>query len=284
MAQFVTPKAVLTYDSSTVYSNEELFSISETLSLDVYTQVTKYKTGDMITYIIFIKNSDPTTDIYDLRVSSNMGAYSFSDTTLKPLVWDNKKIRIYTSYGRYHIFDVRENPFTISPLNLLADSTMKILYHTFVNHYAPLAPDAQIENIFTLSDKDNNVLDTESNIITCDTSTNLKIYQNMDDYTILPEKQMKFYFTIVNSGAAADRNANVVFKDYFPPDFNIIYVKFNNTDWSNYYHYHYNKSSGFFITADSQITVDAAEYKQDPDTGIWTIAPQKSTLEICGYL
>ena len=46
--------------------------------------------------------------------------------------------------------------------------------------------------------------------------------------------------------------------------------------------YTYDEATGSFVTLPSEITVPAATYTQDPDTGAWVITPGVTTLVVTG--
>ena len=48
--------------------------------------------------------------------------------------------------------------------------------------------------------------------------------------------------------------------------------------------YTYNETTGEFATVQSRITVPAATYEQDAETGAWIITPGVSTLVITGSI
>ena len=61
-------------------------------------------------------------------------------------------------------------------------------------------------------------------------------------------------------------------------------VTFNGASWTQGTQYTYNEATGLFTTADAAVTVPAASYVQDTDTGAWTTTPGVSTLTVSGTL
>lgn len=82
--------------------------------------------------------------------------------------------------------------------------------------------------------------------------------------------------TVAAAGTAA------VITDDFDPILKNLTVSFNGTAWTEGVDYTYDETTGSFVTIAGNVTVPAAEYAQNPVTGIWITNPGISTLIVTG--
>ena len=73
-------------------------------------------------------------------------------------------------------------------------------------------------------------------------------------------------------------------EDTFDPLLSDLVVSFNGAAWTEPANYTYNDATGEFATVAGQITVPAATYTQDPDTGVQIVTPGVSTLTVTGTI
>ena len=70
--------------------------------------------------------------------------------------------------------------------------------------------------------------------------------------------------------------------DQFNPILSDLTVTFNGTAWAEGTQYTYDQTTGLFTTNAGEITVPAATFTQNADTGAWSVIPGTSTLVITG--
>ncbi|MEI3380621.1 MAG: hypothetical protein V8R43_03170 [Dorea sp.] len=93
MAQF-TNQAQLRYGNSVTNSNIAVGEILEVLSISKTAVKNTYHPGGTVTYIISIINSG-ATPITGLTLTDDLGAYSFSTTSLTPLTYLENTVKYY---------------------------------------------------------------------------------------------------------------------------------------------------------------------------------------------
>ena len=76
----------------------------------------------------------------------------------------------------------------------------------------------------------------------------------------------------------------MIVTDQFDPILSNLAVSFNGTALSSPAGYTYNEATGTFATVAGQVTVPAASFVQDAETGVWSISPGVSTLVITGTI
>ena len=77
---------------------------------------------------------------------------------------------------------------------------------------------------------------------------------------------------------------SVVVTDVFNPVLEGISVALNGDAWAEGTNYTYDEASGLFATVEGQITVPAATYTRDPETGAVVINPGVSILTVTGMV
>ena len=103
--------------------------------------------------------------------------------------------------------------------------------------------------------------------------------------TVAENGLLTYTFIIENSGnAEADATADAVVTDLFDPVLSNIEVTLNGVALSEPSGYTYDEASGLFRTVEGVITVPAASYTQNPDTGMWEINPGVAVLTVSGNL
>ena len=74
----------------------------------------------------------------------------------------------------------------------------------------------------------------------------------------------------------------MIVTDTFNPILNPISVTYNGATWTEGVNYTYSETTGEFATLPGQITVPAATYTQDPESGIITETPGFAIITVTG--
>lgn len=281
MAQF-TNQAQLRYGNSVTNSNIAVGEILEVLSVTKTAVRSTYNQNDAITYLISIVNSG-TLPVTGLTLSDDLGAYTFGSCTLTPLTY-------LSNTAKYYINGVLQStpvitagpPLTISGLNVPAGGNLLIVYDAAVTQYAPLASDSTIENTVTVNGTGITAI-TASETVTAASTPLLTITKSISPVPVTENGTLTYTFLIQNDGnVAADTSASVVVTDTFDPILSNLSVTFNNAALTLNEDYTYDQTTGVFSTIAGKITVPAATYTQNTQTGEWLITPGVSTLKITG--
>lgn len=281
MAQF-TNQAQLRYGNSVTNSNIAVGEILEVLSVTKTAVRSTYNQNDAITYLISIVNSG-TTPVTALTLSDDLGAYNFGTGTLTPLTY-------LADTAKYYVNGILQTapavtagpPLTISGLNVPAGGNLLIVYDAAMNQFAPLSADSTIENTVTVNGTGITAI-TAQETITAAATPLLTITKSISPVPVTENGTLTYTFLIQNDGNTAAAAADsLVVTDTFNPILSNLSVTFNNTALTLNDDYTYNETTGEFATVAGRITVPAASYMQDPNTGEWLITPGTSTLKITG--
>ena len=285
MAQY-TNQAQLSYKNTVLNSNVAVGEILEVLSASKTAVRDRYSRNDDVTYVISIVNSG-TTAFTGLTVSDNLGAYEFNGGTLYPLEYAEGSVRVYIN-GVLQTAPptvTSLQPLVFSGLSLPANSNMTIIYEAVTTRFAPLSAAGTITNTATISGDGAGSPVTATATVTAKAEPDLTINKSIEPVVVTENGTVTYTFTIQNYGNTATAAAdNVSVTDTFAPVLSNLSVAFNGTAWTEGTEYTYNAGTGLFTTVPGQITIPAATYAQDAETGIWSITPGTGILTVRGTL
>ena len=113
----------------------------------------------------------------------------------------------------------------------------------------------------------------------------LSITKSVSPVPVTECGRLTYTFVIQNTGnVPADPTTEVIVTDTFDPILRDLTVTFNGTAWTDPTNYTYDETTGAFATVLGEVTVLAATYTQDPETGEWTTSPGVSTLIVTGTI
>ena len=285
MAQY-TNQAQLSYKNTVLNSNVAVGEILEVLSASKTAVRDRYSRNDDVTYVISIVNSG-TTAFTGLTVSDNLGAYEFNGGTLYPLEYAEGSVRVYIN-GVLQTSPptvTSLQPLVFSGLSLPANSNMTIIYEAVTTRFAPLSAAGTITNTATISGDGAGSPVTATATVTAKAEPDLTINKSIEPAVVTENGTVTYTFTIQNYGNTATAAAdNVSVTDTFDPVLSNLSVAFNGTAWTEGTEYTYTAGTGLFTTVPGQITIPAATYAQDAETGIWSITPGTGILTVRGTL
>lgn len=283
MAQFYN-QATLSYNDNVINSNIVSGEIVEVLSATKTAILDSYTVGDEITYVISIVNSGETA-VTGLTITDNLGEYTFGAGTLVPLTYVDGSVRYFSNGVLQPAPAVTaESPLTIDGVTVPAGGNVLVIYKATVNSFAPLDVEGTVTNSAVISGGGTTPI-TVSSTISAAPGLNLTITKAVTPEVVAVNGQLTYTFTIQNTGSVPATAAdNLVVTDIFDPILDITSVTFNGEAWTEPADYTYNELTGLFTSAAGQITVPAATYTQDPNTGAWVINPGVSVLRVTGTI
>lgn len=283
MAQF-TNQAQLSYNGGVVNSNVAVGELLEVVSATKTAVMDDYTRGDEVTYVISGINSGATA-VTGLTITDDLGTYTFGDGVRTPLSYVNGSVRLFINgvLTPAPTVTVEDNAVAFGGITLPANSNLILIYEAAVNLYAPLDIGASIVNTATVTGSGIPTPVTVSETVTPEETPNLTITKSIEPVPVAENGTLTYRFIIQNHGnTPAVATDNVVLTDTFDPILTGLTVTLDGVALTEGAGYTYDETTGAFATTQSQITVPAATFSQDPDTGVWVVTPGVSTLVVTG--
>ena len=284
MASFFN-QATLSYNGISTNSNITVGELVEVLSMTKTAIADTYTDGDNVVYVINIVNSG-TLPFTGLTLTDNLGAYTVGEKIYVPLTYNTGTLRYYTGGTLQTTPTVTAgNTLEISDFSVPANSNATIVYQVKLNEFAPLAAESSVTNTATLTGGGITTPITATETINARSEAVLTISKALCPSTVTENGEVTYTFVIQNTGntaAVAADNASVT--DTFNPILNGPSVTFNGTAWTLGDDYAYNTATGEFATIPGKITVPAATFTQDTETGVYTITPGTAILTVKGTI
>lgn len=282
MATFYN-KATLTYNNGTADSNIVTGELVEVLSATKHALETDYQTNCPVTYLINIVNSGANA-FTGLTVTDDLGEYAFNTEKRTPLTYVEDSVRYYSNGALQPAPTVAGGPpIEITGISVPANGNVMIAYKAYANEYAPLGAGAQITNTVTVSGPGvpNPIEATET--VSHVNEPDLSISKTLSPDTVTENGEITYTFIIQNKGSAAAAAAdNVALTDTFNPVLGNLAVTLDSAPLTADKDYTYDTETGVFQTVAGHVTVPAAAYSVDPETGAWSVTPGVTVLKVTG--
>ena len=242
-----------------------------------------YTAGEKLSFIVTLVNTG-TVALTDLTLTDDLAAYTLDTQTLTPLSYVPDSLLYYQNGVAQSAPTVTAGPpLIVSGLTVPAEGSVTIVYQAQVNALAPLAVGSELTNTATVTGGTLSAPLTASATVTAGVESALSIAKAMSPETVTGASELTYTFILQNAGnAEVAADAALVLTDTFDPLLHQLAVSYNGTPWSANVNYSYDAATGLFTTLAGQLTVPAAQYTQDPTTGVWTTTPGVSVLTISG--
>ncbi len=276
-------QATLSYNGGVANSNIVSGEIIGTLTAEKTAIGGSYTAGDEVTYVISLVNSGATS-FADLTVTDDLGAYGLGTITAVPLDYVEGSIRYFVNGALQPAPTVTAGPpLAVTGVNVPAGGNVIIIYDARVNGFASPELEGSITNTVTVTGGGLGTPVTASETISAEPAARLSITKSLSPTTVQENGEITYTFIIQNSGSVPVTEADAaVISDLFDPVLDITSVTFNGANWTEPTNYSYDETTGQFATVAGQVTVPAATFAQNEETGLWTTTPGVSTLVVTG--
>ncbi len=277
-------QATLSFNGNVTTSNITQGELVGALSATKTALSGLYSAGGRITYVISVVNSN-NSPLTGLTVTDDLGRYTVAGgtATVYPLDYVSGSAALYINGVKQPAVTVTEGPpLVFTGINVPAGGNAVIVYEADINRFTPLALDGEINNTAEITGDGITPVTAEATISAA-TAADLSISKCVSPTVVTENGQLTYTFLIQNIGNTAATTADtIIITDTFDPVLKSLTVAFNGSPWTDGVEYTYNDATGVFSTTTGQITVPAASYEQNPDTGEWFVNPGMSTLIITG--
>ena len=286
MATF-TNQATLSSANGVVNSNIVTGELLEELSLNKTAVNGNYSAGDTVTYAVNLVNSG-TADFNAITLTDDLGAFDTAGgTRVTPLEYVDGSLTYFVNgTAQAGAAAAGGPPLIITGINVPAGGSATVIYNARVNNFAPLGVGETIRNTVTATG-DGITTDVAATAdITANPAPELQISKAINPAPIYGSGPLTYSFVITNTGnTEADAADALSVSDTFDPILNITNVSLDGNALSDAAgDYTYNPATGEFTTTAGRITIPAATYQTDENTGEVTITPARSTLTVTGTI
>ena len=278
-----TNQASLSYPGGSLRSNIVTGNLVDVLAIAKTAVGSGYTAGEKLSYIVTLVNSG-TVALTGLTLTDDLAAYTLDSQTLTPLSYVSDSLLYYQNGILQTSPTVTAGPpLTVTGLSVPTGGSVTLVYQAQVNALAPLAAGSELTNTATVTGGTLSAPLTASATVTAGAAPDLSIAKAMSPETVTGTSELTYTFILQNAGnSEVSADAALVLTDTFDPILSDLAVTYNGTPWTVNVNYSYNAATGLFATLAGQLTIPAAEYTQDPSTGIWTTTPGVSVLKISG--
>ena len=283
MATF-TNQATLTYNGVTTTSNIASGEILGSLSVTKTAVGDTYAPGEDITYIISITNTG-TAALSGLTLTDDLGAYESGDLTLYPLAYVPDTMKYYVNDQLQPAPVVTAGPpLTVTGVAIPAGGSAMLIYEAAATEFAPPAAGSTVTNTVSVTGAERQTPATASYSAAVTAEPVLSLNKSVSPAVVSENGQLTYTLTLMNTGnAEAGADAEAVITDTFDPILTGVTVACNGTPWTGS-EYTYSETTGLLTTAAGAVTVPAATFSQNPDTGAWITTPGVTVLTVTGTI
>lgn len=243
-----------------------------------------YGPGDGITYVVTIVNAG-TTEYTDITLTDNLGRFTPpGGPEVVPLTYVPGSVLYYIDGVIQPAPVVDANgELQISGITVPAGGNVTVIYEARANEYAPLGASAAITNVARAEGTACDLSDTAT-VPTRD-EPNLTISKSVCPPVITCSGEVTYTIVVQNTGnTAVVATDNLIISDTFNPILTDITVTLNGELLNMGTGYSYNEETGEFATLPGAVSVPAATYVRDNETGLITTTPGVAVITITGKI
>lgn len=278
-------QATLTYNGSATNSNVVFGEILDLLSVTKTSVEESYTSGSLVTYAVSLRNTGNSA-LNNLTITDDLGGYTFNGVLLYPLSYESGSVTLFVNGTLQSTPTVIPGPPLIfGGINLPAGGNAVLIYQARTTEYADPNADGVIENTVTVTGAGLNTPVVASDTIFPLSEPLLTISKSLTPSQVVDNDRITYTFVIQNSGnqaVVATDNASV--SDLFDPVLSALSVTYDGVQWTGGVQYSYDGATGLFTTLPGQITVPAATYIRNSDTGAYSVIPGVAILVVSGTI
>lgn len=275
-----TNQATLTYSGGSANSNVAVGEILEVLSADKTAVSGTYAPGELVTYVITIRNTG-TGAFTNLTVTDDLGGGENA-----PLTYEEGTVLYFVNGVPQAAPAVTPGaPLVFTGINVPAGGSAVIVYQARANAFASPEVEGFITNTVTITGGGLTTPVTATETVNAAIGAMLTITKTISPAQVADNGRVTYTFLIQNSGneaVTAEDDASVT--DTFDPILTDITVTLNGVTLTEGAGYTYDETTGLFTTVPGVITVPAATFTRDGATGEYTRTPGLATLIVTGTI
>lgn len=274
-----TNQATLVYNGGSTNSNIAIGEILEVLSADKTAVEGTYAPGDLVTYVITIRNTG-TAAFTNLTVTDDLGGGANA-----PLTYEAGTALYFVNGVLQAAPAVTAGaPLVFTGITVPGNGDAVLVYQARANGFADPSLEGFITNTVTITGGGLTAPITATETVNAAVGPDLSITKTITPAQVADNGRVTYTFLIQNNGNQAITAADAAtVTDLFDPILTDLVVTLNGAALTEGTGYTYNAATGQFATLPGIVTVPAATFTQDA-TGVYTATPGLSTLTVTGTI
>ena len=275
-----TNQATLVYNGGSANSNIAIGEILEVLSATKTAVEGTYTPGELVTYVITIRNTGSAA-FTNLTVTDDLGG-----GTNAPLTYEAGTVLYFVNGVLQAAPTVTADPpLVFTGITVPAGGDTVLVYQARANGYADPGLEGFSTNTVTITGGGLTAPVTATETVNAAIGPDLSITKTVTPAPVADNGRVTYTFLNQNNGNQTITPAdNAAVTDSFDPILTDLVATFNGTALAPGTGYTYDEATGQFATVPGIITVPAATYTQDPVTGEYTTTPGLATLTVTGTI
>lgn len=272
------------YDETTgtAVSNIATITMLDPLGVSKSALGPEYRLEEELTYIFTLENNS-TSPLTGIQVLDDLGSYLVGGLLLvTPLTYVGPTyLYIDGEYSSELTPVVTAHSVSFAVASLAAGETATIVYKALVNEFAPGAPGSTIENTAAITAVSMTGSLEASAIVTVESYVDVQIVKSMYPDPVTEGELLTYHFDIYNYGNTAA--TDVVLTDTFSPAPAAISISVDGVPIDpTQFDYLAGVLTLPNALATLSITIPAADFVQDPVTGVYTVNPGIVSITVSG--
>lgn len=259
--------------TETRISNLAEIGLESAISLTKSTLGENYSEDSVITYIISMTNTS-TSPISNVSVSDDLGRFVFGALELTPMTYTSPALLLINGQDMSTQLTVEtalDGSIVFGFPTLPAGATANIVYRASVNEFASLDVNSTITNTATFTSDSDCTDGTATATITALSAANVSVFKQMSPNPVVCGDTVTYTIRIYNYGNTAAEN--VVLSDTFNPAPEIISITRDGVVLAPTDYTYDNGTLTIPSTVTSNVTVPAATFVRDANTGAVSVIP-----------
>jgi uncharacterized repeat protein (TIGR01451 family) len=259
--------------TETRVSNLAEIGLESAISLTKSTLGDNYSEDSVITYIISITNTS-TSPVSNVTVTDDLGRFVFGTLELIPLTYAPPALLLINGQdvsAQLTVEGGADGSLVFGFPTLPAGATANIVYRAAINEFASPDVDSTITNTATLTSDSDCADGSASATITALSAPNVSVLKQMSPNPVVCGDTVTYTIRIYNYGNTAAEN--VVLSDTFSPAPDIISITRDGVALVATDYTYINGTLTVPATDTSNVTVPAASFVRDVNTGVVTVVP-----------
>ena len=270
--------------TETKVSNLAEIGLESAISFTKTTLGDNYTEDEAVTYILSMTNTS-ATPISNVSISDDLGTFAEGTLELTPLTYSPPALLLIN--GQDVSTQLTVNTATPGELiftfpTLPAGATANIVYRASVNEYAPLDLGSSITNTATLTSDSDCADGSATATVNALSTANVSVFKQMSPNPVVCGDTVTYTIRVYNYGNIPAED--VVLSDTFSPAPENITVTRGGTLLPATDYTYTNGTLTVPSTEQSPVTVPAATFSRDVNTGIVTVIPGMVEYIITGTI